>query len=231
MIHPIGDIHELAEELRAEALECEAGAVKDEWQADQIAAQVSASLLRVPSPQDAAPLKQQIAEAQAINTRVEQQRDRARRAMELLEKKRVASMLTDEIEMIDAEKQRLVEAAGLPVPGLGFTEDGVTFKGFPFDQASGAEQLRVSVAIAMAANPTLRVLRIKDGSLLDPSSLEIVADMLREHDYQLWIERVDVSGKVGIVMQDGEALPDPFEDDAREEFAQSLGAFDGGRLG
>ena len=208
-----------AEELRDEALECEAGAVKDEWQADQIAARVEASLLRVPSLQDAAPLKQQLAAAQAINARVEQQRDRARRAMELLEKKRVASMLTDEIEMIDAEKPRLVEAAGLPVPGLGFTEDGVTFKGLPFEQASGAEQLRVSVAIAMAANPTLRVLRIKDGSLLDPSSLAIVADMLREHDYQLWIERVDVSGKVGIVMQDGEALPDPFEDpnDSHEE--------------
>ena len=52
---------------------------------------------------------------------------------------------------------------------------------------------------------------------------EVVADMLRAHDYQLWIERVDVSGKVGIVMQDGEALPDPFEEPVpTEEFRQGL---------
>jgi hypothetical protein len=58
-------------------------------------------------------------------------------------------------------------------------------------------------AIAMAANPELRVLRIKDGSLLDENGLRLVAEMADAGDYQVWIEQVDTSGKVGIVMEDG----------------------------
>jgi hypothetical protein len=79
----------------------------------------------------------------------------------------------------------------------------VTYRGLPFDQASSAEQLRVSVAIAMAAHPKLRVLRIKDGSLLDERSLAMLEEMAEAADYQVWVERVDTSGAVGIVMEDG----------------------------
>ena len=68
---------------------------------------------------------------------------------------------------------------------------------------AAAEQLRVSVALAMAANPTLRVLRILDGSLLDSDSLEIIATLAAENDYQVWIEIVDESGAVGFVIEDG----------------------------
>jgi hypothetical protein len=64
----------------------------------------------------------------------------------------------------------------------------------------------VSVAIAMAANPKLRVIRIKEGSLLDPDGLALIGAMARDHDYQIWIERVDASGKVGIVIEDGQVI-------------------------
>ena len=92
----------------------------------------------------------------------------------------------------------------MPVKGLSFGEGEVVFNGLPLNQASDAEQLRVSIAIAMAANPKLRVLRIRDGSLLDERSLAAVATMADTQDYQIWIERVDSSGKVGVHMEDGE---------------------------
>jgi hypothetical protein len=79
----------------------------------------------------------------------------------------------------------------------------VTLNGIPLGQASAAEQLRVSVALAMAANPKLRVLRILDGSLLDTESLAIIGELAKENDFQAWIEVVDESGKVGIVIEDG----------------------------
>lgn len=63
----------------------------------------------------------------------------------------------------------------------------------------------MSVAIAMASNPKLRVLRIKDGSLLDKASLALLESMADDRDYQVWIERVDTSGTVGIIMEDGTA--------------------------
>ncbi len=102
-----------------------------------------------------------------------------------------------------SRRMNAIAAAKMPVDGLGFGEGEVTYNGLPFAQASGAEQLRVSVAIAMAGNPKLRVLRIKDGSLLDSKSLALLEEMADLNDFQVWIESVDESGTVGIVMEDG----------------------------
>jgi hypothetical protein len=79
----------------------------------------------------------------------------------------------------------------------------VLYQGLPFGQASNSEQIRVSMALAMASNPKLRVLRISDGSLLDSDSMELVANEAEKHGFQVWIERVDASGSVGIVMEEG----------------------------
>jgi hypothetical protein len=91
----------------------------------------------------------------------------------------------------------------MPVEGLGFDTDGVTFNGIPLAQVSAAERLRVSVAMAMSLNPTVRVIRITDGSLLDSDNMAIIADLADTNDFQVWIERVDETGDVGIVIEDG----------------------------
>ena len=57
----------------------------------------------------------------------------------------------------------------------------------------------------MSSNPKLRVMQIRDGSLLDDDGLLAIADLAEQHNYQVLIERVDSSGKVGVVMEDGTA--------------------------
>ncbi len=88
--------------------------------------------------------------------------------------------------------------------------------GVPLTQASDAEQLRASLAIAMALNPKLRVIRVRDGSLLDSNAMKIIAEMAETKDFQVWIERVDDSGKVGFVLEDGHvvARPEPVREAA-----------------
>ena len=115
----------------------------------------------------------------------------------------MADSLTDAMAERTRQREAAIRNAAMPVPGLGFSAEGVTFNGLPFDQASSAEQLRVSVAIAMAANPKLRVLRIKDGSLLDENGLRMIGEMAQAEDYQVWVESVRTDGKVGIIMEDG----------------------------
>jgi predicted ABC-type transport system involved in lysophospholipase L1 biosynthesis ATPase subunit len=73
----------------------------------------------------------------------------------------------------------------------------------PFKQASGAEQLRVSLAMAIALNPKLRVIRIADGSLLDSDNLALVESIARENDFQVWIEMVGDGDGRGIIIEDG----------------------------
>ena len=111
--------------------------------------------------------------------------------------------LTKSIDTLDATKAKGLAAAKFPVDGLGFDDGGVTYQGVPFSQASSAEQIRVSLAMAMSLNPTLRVVRIMDGSLLDADSLALIAEMAAESECQVWIERVGDGDGVGVVIEDG----------------------------
>jgi DNA repair exonuclease SbcCD ATPase subunit len=150
-------------------------------------------------------IRAQIVSAQATNALAERARQRDALRAELADAEAAVQLLTEEIASIDEAKAALVEACDLPLEGLAFAEDGLTYNGVPLTQASSAEQLRVSTAIAIALNPTLRVIRIKEGSLLDEQSLALLEQMAEAHDVQVWIERVDTSGSVGIVMEDGTA--------------------------
>lgn len=195
-----------AAEMRERAERLDAEAQRLEQSASEAEADVAAKPL--PDPIDTAPLHQRILEAQAINAAVAKQQERAALAAQVAEQRAQAEALTAAIAAREAEKAALVAGAAMPIEGLGITDDGVTYRGVPFEQASSAEQLRVSVAIAMAANPKLRVLRIKDGSLLDERSLAMLEEMANAADYQVWVERVDTSGAVGIVMEDGAVVAD-----------------------
>lgn len=111
---------------------------------------------------------------------------------------------TDELKRLDRVKADALAAAQFPVEGLSFDEGGVTYQGVPFAQASSAEQIRVSVAMAMAMTPKLRVLRIKDGSLLDADAMDALRTQVAENDFQLWVERVGNADDGAILIEDGE---------------------------
>lgn len=117
--------------------------------------------------------------------------------------KQEAAELTEAIEDIDKQKADGLASAVFPIDELGFDESGVTYKGVPFKQASGAEQLRVSLAMAIALNPKLRVIRIADGSLLDSDNLALVEAVAKENDFQVWIEMVGDGDGRGIIIEDG----------------------------
>lgn len=156
-------------------------------------------------------LRSQLAEAESVNQRVRENIDRAQLHARAAELHGRVSALTSEIDGIDLEKERRAAAAELPVPGLGFRHDGLTYQGVPFEQASQAQQIRVSVAMGAALNPALRVLLVRDGSLLGRAQLELLGALAAERGLQVWVERVaepgegETSGDV-LVIEDGEAV-------------------------
>lgn len=149
-------------------------------------------------------LEEQIASADADNQKYRDQQDYVEAQNEVQKKKSEQEKLTQKLQGIVEQKNELINTAKLPIEGLNIDSDGVTFEGIPFTQLSSAEQLKVSLAIAMAMNPRLRVMRIMDGSLLDSDNLEVINQMAQDHDYQVWIEKVDDSGQVGVVIENGE---------------------------
>lgn len=111
--------------------------------------------------------------------------------------------LTDQLNGLKTAKQAAIESAKLPVPGLGFGSGFVTFNELPLAQASSAEQLKVSTGIAMAMNPKLKVILIRNGSNLDSHSKAVIADMAKEQGYRVLMEVVDESGGASVTIEDG----------------------------
>lgn len=120
----------------------------------------------------------------------------------------VSAKHTALIESVDEQRAKLISDADLPVDGLTFDDDGVQYNGIPFEQSSAAERLKVSTAMAMALNPELKVICIRDASLLDDESKLALIEMAKAHDYQIWYEVVasSVDESVGVLIEDGEVL-------------------------
>jgi len=148
-------------------------------------------------------LQAKLDKAEATNVSVREAQHYEITLLEISEETKKADKCSDQIKALDKQKADAIKAAKMPVKGLSFDEDGLVFNDVPFSQASSAEKLKVSVAMAMALNPELRVLRITDGSLLDSKSMALIEKMAVDHDYQVWVEIVDDTGEVGICIEDG----------------------------
>lgn len=146
-----------------------------------------------------------IQQADALNAQAQAWQARQAAEADVTTQQIAADALTERLKAILAFKTTLMAQAAFPVPGIGFDEAGVTYQGRPLAQASSAEQLRVSVALGIALNPTIRVMRIQDGSLLDRESLRLLTELATTHDMQVWVETVDESGEVGVYIEDGAA--------------------------
>jgi exonuclease VII small subunit len=155
---------------------------------------------------DLSHVERRMREADVTNRVIRQKRELADLQSKTKNAKDYYDQLTEEIVELDEERRAGLAAAVFPVPGLSFGEVGITYQGVPFSQCSAAEQLRVSIGMAMALNPDIRVIRITDGSLLDSYNMQLIAEMAADRDFQVWIERVDESGEIGIVIEDGQVV-------------------------
>lgn len=164
---------------------------------------VKRGAIDIPATLDTSELKTQIQSAESINQKVRETQERTRVGKLLKDKRNESTKLTLAIENIDTEKESRIANAKFPVDGLSFGENGVLLNGLPLEQASAAESLKVSVAMGFALNPRLKVLLIRDGSLLDEKSLRAVAEMAKEHDGQVWIERVSKDESCSVIIEDG----------------------------
>lgn len=149
-------------------------------------------------------IQAQIDGAETTNAAIRANNEARRKADSQAELRAGYKGLTEKIEALDKRKADGLAAATFPIDGLGFDDSGVTYQGVPFKQASGAEQLRVSLSMAIALHPKLRVIRIADGSLLDTDNLALVEAVARENDFQVWIEMVGDGDGRGIVIEDGQ---------------------------
>lgn len=153
---------------------------------------------------DTSVLQTELANAETENSAIRDAKRIVEEASGRAAKQKAYDGMTEQLEKLAAEKSEKLKAAKMPIDGLSFTEAGVIYNGIPFEQLSAAEQLKVSMAMAIATNPKLKVILIRDGSLLDKDNMAVIAELAKEFDFQIWIEKVDDTGKVGVYIEDGE---------------------------
>jgi AAA domain len=158
----------------------------------------------VPERVDVDAIQSRIDDARLSNLAYEREQHRLGLVSRLGTLEDKSASLTASMTTRKEQATQAVRDAQIPVEGLEATETGILIKGIPFDQISDAERLRASIAIAAALNPKLRVLRVRDGSLLDSTSMALLKEFAVEHDMQIWMEVVTDGEPRGVVIEDGE---------------------------
>lgn len=94
------------------------------------------------------------------------------------------------VENIRKEIKKTIEECSIPIKGLELSDNELLYNGHSFANTCESDRVKISVALTMAMNSKLKVILIRDGSLLDEDSLKEISDIANKEDYQIWIEKV-----------------------------------------
>lgn len=160
----------------------------------------------LPAKVDTAAIEEEIQNAEALNAAARKRAEKTARDAEADALETKYESLTQRIKAIDDAKAAAIESAKLPVPELSFGDDDIMLDGLPFDQASTARKIRVSTALLMALKPELRVLLVREGSLLDDEARAALEADAKANDFVVLMECVGAGDGSGIVIENGEIV-------------------------
>ena len=117
---------------------------------------------------------------------------------------REALRLDVALQGITMQKVETISSLGIEDLSLEEFTDDLLYKGNPLASASSSEKIKVSMKVAMATNPRVRVCIIRDGSLIDGNGLVEIQRIAKESEFQVWIESVGSdSDEDAIIIKEG----------------------------
>lgn len=159
---------------------------------------------QLPKPKDVSSIEMKIQNADAHNAAARQAAEKDSKISERDRLDEEYETLTQSISDMDEERDAAIRKAKLPVSNLTFGDDDIMVDGLPFDAASTARKMRVSTALLMALKPQLRVLLVREGSLLDDEARAALQADAEANNFVVLMETVgeDISAG-GVVIEDG----------------------------
>ena len=161
---------------------------------------------------DVTEIQRQMSEVQVTNRHVatfKQRRD-AEKAVGQVRKE--SDAISEKIDALDQRKATLLSQAQFPLESLGIEEDGkggyrITYGGVPLEDCSSSERMRISMALALSLNPKVRVLLVREGSMLDEESRKAMEGWATENQVQIWMELATTSKEGdGFLIEAGEIV-------------------------
>jgi len=115
------------------------------------------------------------------------------------------NQLTKELQDLKTQKQKAIEQVEkFPIKGLKIEDNNVYINGVLLENISQGERLLLGVQAAIALQPKLKLLLIRDASLLDEDNLQQLIDIADETDTSILLEVVGNPPQTSILITNGE---------------------------
>lgn len=148
-------------------------------------------------------LERNIANIEEINVRVRANLDKDKAETDAQDYTDQYNTLTVELEKVRQAKIDLLKGADLPLPGLSVVEGELTYQGHKWDNMSGSDQLKVSVAIVRKLNPKCGFVLMDKLEQMDLDTLAEFGAWLEQEGLQAIATRVSTGDECSIVIEDG----------------------------
>lgn len=142
-------------------------------------------------------------EIDAINVKVRVNQAKAAAAAEADELKGQYEDLSTKIDVIRADKLKLLDGANLPLPGLSVDNKELVYNGHKWDGMSSSEQLKVATAIVRRLNPECGFVLVDKLEQMDLQTLTEFGTWAEAEGLQVIATRVSTGDECSIVIEDG----------------------------
>lgn len=150
-----------------------------------------------------AELENNITNIEEINVKVRANLDKDKAETDAQDYTDQYANLTVELEKVRQAKVDLLQGADLPLPGLSVVDGELTYNGFKWDNMSGSDQLKVSVAIVRKLNPKCGFVLMDKLEQMDLDTLQEFGAWLEQEGLQAIATRVSTGPECEIIIEDG----------------------------
>ena len=152
---------------------------------------------------DLAPIQADIAAVEDTNRKVEANAALVRIQSEADSLASQVDELTGRIESLRADRIKMLDDAGMPLPGLSVEDGTLYYDGHVWGDMSGAEQLRVATAIVRATKPECGFVLMDKLEQFDTQQLAEFAAWCEGEGLQVIGTRVATDDSCTVIIEDG----------------------------
>lgn len=150
-----------------------------------------------------AELEKNLAEIEALNIKIRANSTKEAAEIEANNLQQEYDGLTEQIESVREERNKLLDSAELPLPGLSVKDGKLIYNNMPWDGMSGSDQLKVATAIVRKLNPQCGFVLMDKLEQMDLETLQEFGAWLKQEGLQVIATRVSTGDECSIIIEDG----------------------------
>jgi AAA ATPase domain len=152
---------------------------------------------------DTVAISEQIRLARTKNADIARAVERAKHLKDAEDAEAKSKALDETLDARRKARETAIAGAKMPVKGLEFGDGHIRLHGSPWKQASTGQKLRAAFEYCVGCNPKLRLIWIRDASVLDDRAFAEVKRLAVEFDCTVLLETVRPIGDNCVVLEEG----------------------------